>query len=235
MIWPRRKANALSGSSEQSPQLSRSVLRDPRTASPAAHEQGDATTRRWPVKFFIALAGVLVLGIVIGRIAAPGGTTAPPPIVRYGPATLSPGQDAMVAVSGDLVARAVREALTTTNLPFALDQVETAYTEEGLTLAARAGVEVFGVPLRGRFSSRVIPHARPDGTVGVTLVDTRAIGFSLPGSAVGLIEDAVNGELQEATAVPGYQVADVELTEEALLVYLRVDDSVIGEFSSGGR
>lgn len=178
----------------------------------------------------LALIGLgalaLVLTFAAGRLTAPDSEPPPPAVIRYGAPSLGSGEDALVEVSGEFVERVVRDAVSQAELPFEFDQVETKYSQDGLALSGRAGVRVFGVPIRGHLQTLVRPYAKSDGTVGVSLVGTRAAGFRLPGSAEGLLESEINKELTKATALKGYSVRDVELGEHAMLLYLSIDERV---------
>jgi hypothetical protein len=129
----------------------------------------------------------------------------------------------MVAVSGPLVEKAVRDAVATARLPFSFDQVAVHFDTGGIHLSGRAGVTVLGVTAHGPVETVFRPYPTTDGRLGVALSDTSAAGISLPGGAQDLLEVAVNNELNRTVHLPGYSIADIELSDGALLVYLRVD------------
>jgi hypothetical protein len=198
-------------------------------ASHAFPAHATAASGRRPRRLAIIIAIVLLVAVAFaaGRALAPAPGQEITVISRSGGPQLQPGEDAVILVGGPFLAAVISDGLAAAPGPVRFEQVSSRVTPRGIAITARAAVEVLGVPVSAVMSTLVVPTARDDGAVAVTLSGTRAIGARLPGIVERIIEDTLNRELSEATRVDGFGVARIEMAEDAMLVYLAVDPSLL--------
>jgi hypothetical protein len=174
----------------------------------------------------LILAGCLLVAVCVfalGRMTAPDTPLALTVEARYGAPTLQSGEDAMVVLSAPLIEQAVAGGLESVPGPVEFSDPEVGVSPEGLSFEATAGVPVFGFALRARVSTVAIPAPNPDGTIGVTLVETHAVGARVPGAVEDAIEDVLDRELTRLSRPRGYSVTRVEMGTGQVFVYLAVD------------
>jgi hypothetical protein len=117
----------------------------------------------------------------------------------------------------------VRQSLRQSGLPFDINDPETSLTTRGIEINAVAhrGVSIFDVNVR--FSVTVVPQARPDGTIGVELLDVRVAGGSVPDVFWAAIQANIDRALNEQARLQDFRVTSVEVSPEELFVYLDYD------------
>jgi hypothetical protein len=177
-------------------------------------------------RLLLLLAGGLAVAVCVfalGRMTAPDTPLALTVEARYGAPSLQPGEDAMVVLSAPLIEEAVASGLATVPGPVEFSDPEVGVSPEGLSFEAVAALPVFGFAFRARVSTVAIPAPNPDGSIGVNLVETRAVGARVPGRVEDVIEDVLDRELTRLSRPRGYSVTRVEMGEGQVFVYLRVD------------
>jgi hypothetical protein len=140
-------------------------------------------------------------------------------VVREGDARLDGNGDALVVLSAALIETLVTEALIEADLSFELDDIEAEFVEEGLEVSGEVDIREQGVPLSPRFAAVVHPRAE-DGSIVVEVGEVRAAGAQLPGLFEAGLEQVINEELAEAVRIEDYEIRDVEVGDEELLIYL---------------
>jgi hypothetical protein len=140
-------------------------------------------------------------------------------IVREGNARLDEDGDALVVLSASHIETLVREALLEADLSFELDDIEAEFVEQGIEVSGEVEIRVRGVPLTPRFAAVVHPAAE-DGNVVVEVGEVRAAGAQLPGVFEAGLEQVINEQLAQAVSIEDYQIEEVEVGDEELLVYL---------------
>ncbi|HET9199770.1 MAG TPA: hypothetical protein VFO84_02185 [Dehalococcoidia bacterium] len=140
-------------------------------------------------------------------------------VVREGDARIEGNGDALVALSAELIETLVTEALVEADLSFELDDIEAEFVDEGVEVSGEVDIRVQGVPLSPRFAALVHPRAEA-GNIVVEVGEVRAAGAQLPGIFEASLEDVINQELAEAVRIEDYEIREVEVGGEEVLIYL---------------
>lgn len=178
---------------------------------------------RW-LSAALLVGGGLVFGLVLGLCTSSGGGTQVTLNVRPGAPPLTGNSRALVELRADLVDTLVRTALVQAKLPFELTDVRTTFGQKGIKIAGRAATSVLHIPISVSWDGTVAPSADSEGKIAVHLVNIHAAGGRLPDLFDALLERAIDNQLNaEVGAMPGFQVTQVELAPQALLIYMNYE------------
>jgi hypothetical protein len=179
--------------------------------------------RRMPTWVLGTLLGMggLIVGLLIGVCGAGGGGTTLQVNVRPGAPPLTGNSRALIELRADLVDSLIRDAVLNAKLPFELADVKTTFQQDGIKIGGRAEGSILHIPISISWDGTIAPATDNTGRIAVHLVNVHAAGGRLPNLFDALIEQAIDDELNaEIGAMPGFQVTQVELAPQALLVYL---------------
>jgi hypothetical protein len=178
---------------------------------------------RW-VSATLLVGGGLVLGLIIGLCSSAGSGTTVTVNVRPGAPPLTGNSRALVELRADLVDTLIRQSLVQAKLPFELTDVKTTFAQDGIKIAGRAGGTVLHIPISVSWDGTIAPSTDSEGKIAVHLVNVHAAGGRLPNFFDALLEQAIDDQLNaEVGAMPGFQVTQVELAPQALLVYMNYE------------
>ena len=166
--------------------------------------------------WMLALTATLLFGVLLG-----GGCrgAAYQVNVRTGAALPLADGEALVALPSGMVESLVSDGIARSGLP--ISGVDVRYGADGLVIAGKADVDLAFASIGVPFSTRAVPVFDQQQGLQVRLSDTRAVGGRLPNFIQEAIEGIVNRSIREGIQLQGYAVSRIELSDGALLVYVK--------------
>ena len=174
------------------------------------------------------VVGVIVVAIALflaglgSALAFTGGDTYTVNVRQGAVLPLSPGRSLLV-IQGPAIEQTIKTNLENTQSSVKLRSVKIHYTTLGIQVSADADVKVAAFTIPVPFKTTVHPMTTDGGGLQVKLSNTSAIGQRLPNVVQSVVESEVNRSIRSALPNNTYQLQDIELSPNGMLIYLTLN------------